>query len=363
MNAAWCRRVRLTRWVTLAALGVAYGCAGNGVPVSDSGGQFDEIQRTIFDQHCLSAGCHNAQSLAGNMNLSPGASYDQLVNVAPDNPVASSQGLQRVTPFNPNNSFLLIKVTQPGPGEGSMMPMGMNPLSPSDIDMIRAWIVAGAPRGSTPGPTGSPSPSAPTPTSSASVTATPPATDTATPIATSTLTATREPATPTATATDSGTPPTPTETSPAGTATASTTSTSTSTPSSTPTPTLPPTETPTSTPSPTATSGAFQEIQTTIFNTTCTGAFCHDVQGMSGGLVLVEGQSYGNLVNVEPQNVAAQQAGMLRVIPFNPDNSFLVVKLENPTLAMGSRMPLGKPPLSADQIQLIRNWIAAGAPQ
>ena len=84
---------------------------------------------------------------------------------------------------------------------------------------------------------------------------------------------------------------------------------------------------------------------------------------MSGGLVLVEGQSYANLVNVEPQNAAAQQAGMLRVIPFNPDNSFLVVKLENPTLAMGSRMPLGKLPLSADQIQLIRNWIAAGAPQ
>jgi hypothetical protein len=119
---------------------------------------------------------------------------------------------------------------------------------------------------------------------------------------------------------------------------------------------------PSATPSPTATSGAFQEIQTTIFNTTCTGAFCHDVQGMSGGLVLVEGQSYANLVGVEPQNAAALQAGLLRVDPGNPDNSFLVVKVEGPPIAMGSRMPLGETPLTADQIQLIRDWIAAGAP-
>jgi hypothetical protein len=30
---------------------------------------------------------------------------------------------------------------------------------------------------------------------------------------------------------------------------------------------------------------------------------------------------------------------------------------------MGSRMPLSEPPLSADEMQLIRSWIAGGAPR
>ena len=75
------RIARLTRWTAPAVLAVLYGCAGDGRPGSTSNGQFDEIQRNIFDQHCLSAGCHNAQSVAGNLNLTTGVSYDQLVNV------------------------------------------------------------------------------------------------------------------------------------------------------------------------------------------------------------------------------------------------------------------------------------------
>ena len=341
MNLAWCRRARLTRSMICAVLAALYGCAGDGLPPAASTGQFDEIQRTIFDPHCLSAGCHNPQSLAGNMNLSAGASYDQLVNVQPDNPVARSMGLLRVQPFNPGNSFILVKLSGPGLGEGSRMPMGMDPLSQSDIAMIQAWITAGAPRGSTVGPTTSPTPDPTTATPTEAPT--PVATDTPIPPPTSTDTST--PATPSVT--ETGTPPT---------ATASVAGSVTATPSAT----IAPTTTPTAT---AATSSAFQEIQTTIFNPTCTGAFCHDVLGMSAGLVLVEGQSYDHLVGVPPQNEAALQAGLLRVDPGNPDNSFLIVKLTNPSLLEGSRMPLGKQPLSADQIQLIRQWISDGAPQ
>jgi len=344
MNLAWCRRARLTRSMLCAVVAALYGCAGDGLPPAASTGQFDEIQRTIFDVHCLSAGCHNAQSLAGNMNLSEGASYDQLVNVPPDNPVARSMGLLRVQPFNPGNSFILIKLNGPGLGEGSRMPMGMDPLSQTDIAMIQAWITAGAPRGSTVGPTASPTPVGPTTeTPSEAPTAVP--TDTPDPLPSSTATDTSEPATPTVT--ETGTPPTATATAAGSSATVA--------PTTTPTATVVTTVTPPS--------SAFQEIQTTIFNTTCVGAFCHDVQGMSGGLVLVEGQSYDHLVGVPPQNEAALQAGLLRVDPGNPDNSFLIVKLTNPSLLEGSRMPLGKQPLSADQIRLIRQWISDGAPQ
>jgi hypothetical protein len=99
-----------------------------------------------------------------------------------------------------------------------------------------------------------------------------------------------------------------------------------------------------------------------IFDNTCTSAFCHDSQGMSGGLVLEAGQSHANLVGVEPTNPAAFEAGLLRVDPDDPDNSFLLIKLEGPSPEEGSQMPLGLPPLSASEIQLIRDWIAAGAP-
>jgi hypothetical protein len=82
---------------------------------------------------------------------------------------------------------------------------------------------------------------------------------------------------------------------------------------------------------------------------------------MSGSLVLIEGMSYDQLVGVQPTNAAARTAGLLRVDPDNPDNSFLLVKVTNPTPLQGSRMPLGELPLSAEQIQLIRDWIASGA--
>ena len=306
------RAVRRVQCTALLALVLSAGCAGSGPPPTTSTGQFDDLQRNIFDVHCLSAGCHNSQSQAGGLNLTAGVSYDQLVDVAPTNPAALSAGLLRVEPFQPNDSFLLVKVTAPASGEGSQMPFGMDALSPTDVAAIRAWIVAGAPRGSNP----SPSPSA-VPSSTATVTSTPAATNTAT-----------------ATVTGSAPP----------------TSTGTATPSPSPSPTATPTQ------------SLFGQIQTTIFSTTCVDSFCHDASGMSGGLVLTEGQSYGNLVNVSPQNAVALAEGLLRVAPGDPDHSFLVVKLAGPPLvSLGSQMPLGKDPLSEAQMQLIRDWISAGA--
>ena len=317
------RRRRPTSWVPFVALALLWGCAGQGPPVETSGNQFDQIQRNIFDVHCLGAGCHNAQEQAGGMNLSDGSSWPQLVNVMPQNPVAQAAGLLRVVPNDPATSFLLIKLNGPAPGEGSRMPLGMTPLSPTDIQAIQAWIEAGAPRGES-------TESSPTPTTL------PTATDTPLPSATATVS------------------PTPADT---GTPTASVTGT----PPSTNTPSATPSASPS--PSPTPTPGMFDQIQTNIFNTTCTDAFCHDAQGMSGGLVLVAGQSYGNLVNVAPQNPVALNDGLLRVDPGHPENSFLLIKLTGPALGEGSMMPLLKDPLTSDQIQLITDWINAGAPQ
>ncbi len=153
----------------LVARAVA-GCAGDGPPPNQPGSAFDRLQRQIFNRNCLPAGCHNASSRSGNMDLSEGAAYDQLVGRVPDNAAAREAGLLRVAPFAPERSFILIKLTAPGPGEGSRMPLGAGPLSSADIELIRAWILDGAPRGeagipsATPTPTATPLPAAsPTP--------------------------------------------------------------------------------------------------------------------------------------------------------------------------------------------------------
>jgi hypothetical protein len=102
-------------------------------------------------------------------------------------------------------------------------------------------------------------------------------------------------------------------------------------------------------------------IQDTIFTPRCAVASCHDSAVQSGDLVLESGSSYAELVGVAPDVDVARDAGLLRVDPGVPENSFLLIKLQDPPLIYGSPMPLVGDPLSADEIALIRAWIAAGA--
>ena len=103
-------------------------------------------------------------------------------------------------------------------------------------------------------------------------------------------------------------------------------------------------------------------IQETIFSPRCAITVCHDSTFKSGDLVLEPGTSYAQLVGVEPDVESARDEGLLRVDPGMPDNSFLMIKLEGPPPSQGGRMPLIGEPLSAEEIALIRAWIAAGAP-
>jgi Ca2+-binding RTX toxin-like protein len=91
-----------------------------------------------------------------------------------------------------------------------------------------------------------------------------------------------------------------------------------------------------------------------IFTANCTS--CHGSVNPPEGLHLTSQSSYSNLVNV----ASAEVPSLKRVKPGDPDNSYLVQKLEG-TAAVGARMPRGLPPLSADNINLIRGWIEQGA--
>jgi hypothetical protein len=334
VNRAWQLALVLTGfclWTGSAGSGPAPADTSS-VP-GDNASSFDDIQRTIFNVSCISGPCHSSTSQQGNLVLEEGVSYSRLVGVAPFNSAARAAGLQRVVPGDADNSLLLIKLTGPPAAEGSRMPLGFAALSPTDIQKIRSWILAGAV-----GPGGPP------PTFSA--TSPPSATPTATPTATNTVP-------PTLTAPPSQTP--------SGTRPATPTATTTPTQTATVTPTPSPSAVPTPTFSLDST---FPQIQAAIFNTTCLDLGCHNATDRAGDQSLAPADAYAQLVGVTPFVPAAAQAGFLRVTPGDPDKSFLITKLTMTALfdpQFGSRMPLSKPQLTADQIAHIRAWILRGA--
>jgi hypothetical protein len=91
----------------------------------------------------------------------------------------------------------------------------------------------------------------------------------------------------------------------------------------------------------------------------CSG--CHTNVGRtpSAGLNLVGAAAHAQLVNAPASN----KPGAIRVIPGDPDNSYLVQKLEGRPGIVGIQMPRGGGPFLTDgQIMIIRRWIAIGAP-
>jgi hypothetical protein len=97
-------------------------------------------------------------------------------------------------------------------------------------------------------------------------------------------------------------------------------------------------------------------IQANIFTPTCAVSGCHSGPGAVLGLNLEAGQSAANLINVP-----SFYGGMVvRVIPGNPDDSFLIHKLQG-NQAFGERMPLNGPYFQQVTIDVIRQWIQDGA--
>lgn len=98
-------------------------------------------------------------------------------------------------------------------------------------------------------------------------------------------------------------------------------------------------------------------IQSQIFSPRCAIPGCH-VPGGAGPMPLRNrDESFNVLVNVP----STEKPEILRVKPNDPDNSYLIQKLEGRPGISGSRMPLGGPFLSESQINEIKEWIRNGA--
>jgi hypothetical protein len=102
-------------------------------------------------------------------------------------------------------------------------------------------------------------------------------------------------------------------------------------------------------------SADFESIQANIFTPIC--SVCHAGASAPEGLQLDAGNSYNMLVDVPSTEVPS----LLRVKPGDPDNSYIIQKLEGHA-AVGGQMPLGGPYLSTSTIAFIRQWITDGAP-
>jgi len=108
----------------------------------------------------------------------------------------------------------------------------------------------------------------------------------------------------------------------------------------------------------------FDQIQRHVITPGCGRDTCHNTSQPAHQLSLAPGESHAALVGVAPFNVPASNAGKLRVDPGNPDNSFLLDKLQGKLDSFeGERMPFGLRPLKKTHIRLIEDWIAAGAPE
>lgn len=108
----------------------------------------------------------------------------------------------------------------------------------------------------------------------------------------------------------------------------------------------------------------FSAIQRDIFNATdsagrraCTG--CHNATGARfNGMNLTGDTAYAAIVNV----ASVGKPSAIRVVPGNPDASYLLQKIEGASGIVGVRMPQTPPYLTSNQIAIIRRWIELGAP-
>jgi hypothetical protein len=395
------------RIAALAILGAAVaGCGGGGddgysappPPASNpnpGGGNpslqptFASIQAQVFTPICTQ--CHAGATAPEGLRLDAASSYGLLVDIA------SSQqpGVRRVAPGNPGSSYLIQKLEGTA-ASGGRMPLNLTPLPQADIDVIRQWITDGAQ--STTAPSTAPirvTSMAPLPNSSMTLLPVSIVAIFDRPPDSSTVNAT------TFIVERSGGDGTFADGNEVAIAAASiavsTTNASTAAFDTAGAPAVDDTyrvrlsggssggvldlagnaldgEFGGTFPSGDGTQGGdfsatftvaaaaptLQEIQASVFTPICSGCHTGPTSAVlpSGMNLSSAAASYVSLVGVASIGVPATQ----RVQAGNPDASFLIQKLEQATPpGGGARMPFGQPPLSAQTIGTVREWIAAGA--
>jgi hypothetical protein len=143
-------RAVVARWCVLSIAGAALTACGSGDGPQNSNPTalqptFASIQANVFTPVCEQ--CHSGPSAPFGLRLDPANSYALLVGVAS----GQSPAFLRVEPNNPDDSYLIRKLEGTA-GAGERMPAGLPPLPAADIAVVRQWIVDGALQGAAPAP-------------------------------------------------------------------------------------------------------------------------------------------------------------------------------------------------------------------
>jgi hypothetical protein len=113
---------------------------------------FAWIEKNIFAASCNFSGCHDTASAEGDLDLTPGISHAELVDVES----TIEPGRKLIVPNDIAASYLMLMVrsvspeTANPPGEAppsdvGYMPQGQAPLCCQKLDVLERWIMAGAP--------------------------------------------------------------------------------------------------------------------------------------------------------------------------------------------------------------------------
>lgn len=92
-----------------------------------------------------------------------------------------------------------------------------------------------------------------------------------------------------------------------------------------------------------------------VFAVSCAISGCHSGGEPAAGLSL-EGDFAARIVGVD----SGQRPDLKLVDPGNADGSYLLIKVRGDDEIVSQQMPPGAP-LSAEQVEIIRAWIASGA--
>lgn len=105
---------------------------------------YDAVQQVVFEGYgCTNGACHSSETASGGLDLTAGNAWANLHDV---DSVGSSE--KRISPGAAVRSYLYQKLAAATLGEatsGSPMPIGQEPLSENDLNLVRWWIYGGAP--------------------------------------------------------------------------------------------------------------------------------------------------------------------------------------------------------------------------
>jgi hypothetical protein len=106
---------------------------------------------------------------------------------------------------------------------------------------------------------------------------------------------------------------------------------------------------------------SFERDVQPILTARCATASCHNLSTQQVGLNLEPGHAYDAIVGHD----SPSSHGLAYIEPFDADNSWLVrmIQADPARRFFVERMPLGRAPLTDNQIGTIINWVNAGAPR